>query len=466
MGWGPSVVGCIGIGIGLLVASQANAGPAASDGPRQAELTQIVLAVQPSELQTTLESLVGFGTRHTLSDTTSSTRGIGAARRWVRGRLEQLARECGGCLTVVTPERIVKGSRAPSGVLIQDVLGIQRGTSDADRVVIIAGHLDSRVTDPMNATDDAPGANDDGSGVAAVLEAARVLSHYRFPATIVYAVLSGEEQGLYGGYLLADYAREHAWQVEADLNNDIVGNTHAADGRYEGGYVRLFSEGTKSVESHDEAADRRYHGGEVDSPSRNLARFTAGLADRYLAPFRARMVYRTDRFGRGGDQVPLLASGFPAIRVTEALENYDRQHQDLRMEQGRRFGDELDGVDMGYLAQVTRLDAITLAALAMAPAPPSRVEIAGAVSANTTLRWNAVPGASSYRVWWRDTTSPDWEFSREAGAATTLTLKGVVIDDWFFGVQAVSKAGWESPVVYPGAAGDFVSIHPPATPEE
>lgn len=454
-----------GAGLAALLASPAGSAPTAVGMARHAELQRIAETVKPSELHATIEALVGFGTRHTLSETLSARRGIGVARHWVRGRFEQLGRECGGCLTVVTPERVFTGSRSPDGVVIQDVLAIQRGTSDPQRVVIIAGHLDSRVTDPMNATDDAPGANDDGSGVAAVLEAARVLSRYRFPATLVYAVLSGEEQGLYGGYLLAEYARGAGWQVEADLNNDIVGNTHAADGRYEGSYVRLFSEGTKSVETADEAARRRYNGGEVDSPSRNLARFTAALADQYLPPFQAHMIYRTDRFDRGGDQVPLLASGFPALRVTEALENYDRQHQDLRTDQGRRYGDEISGVDVDYLAKVTRLDAITLAALAMAPAPPSGVEISGAVSSNTTLRWAPSQGAQTYRVWWRDTTAPHWQFSRDAGMATALTLERVVIDDWFFGVQAISKDGWASPVVFPGPAGDFVSVHPAAVPE-
>jgi Zn-dependent M28 family amino/carboxypeptidase len=338
-----------------------------------------------------------------------------------------------------------------------DVLAIQRGTSDPGRVIVISGHLDSRVTDILNATSDAPGADDDGSGTAAVIEAARVLSRHKFPATLVYAVLSGEEQGLYGGKILAQYAHDQHWQVEADLNNDIVGNTNGADGMTDSTHVRIFSEGTRSIETPEQAERRRYNGGEVDSPSRNLARFISGMADTYLTGLKVRMVYRTDRYSRGGDQVPMLAAGFPAVRFTEAIENYTREHQDLRTQNGVRYGDVLDAVDFDYLAQVTRLNAVTMAALAMAPAPPTDVKIEGAVSADTTISWSSAAGAAEYRVWWRDTTAPFWSNSRSADAATTLTLKDITIDDWFFGVSSVSADGYESPVEFPGPAGAFVA---------
>ena len=241
-------------------------------------------------------------------------------------------------------------------------------------MVAITGHIDSRVTDVMDATHDAPGANDDASGTAAVLESARVLSKHKFAATIVYGVLSGEEQGLYGGKVLADYAKAQGWRVEADLNNDIVGNSHGQDGVNDNGVVRVFSEGTKALETPEQAAKRRYNGGELDSPSRNLARFVAGLADRHLVNFRVNMVYRTDRYGRGGDQVEFLEHGFPALRFTEPHEDYRNEHQDLRTENGVRYGDTIDRVDFDYLAQVTRLNAITLAALANAPAPVQGVD--------------------------------------------------------------------------------------------
>jgi Zn-dependent M28 family amino/carboxypeptidase len=315
------------------------------------------------------------------------------------------------------------------------------------------------VTGANDATDDAPGANDDGSGTAAVIEAARVLSKHKFPATIVYAVLSGEEQGTFGGKVEANYARAHNWRVEAVLNNDIVGNTHGQNGAHITDYVRVFSEGTKAVETPAESARRRYSGGEVDSPARNLARFIDALAPQYLPGFRARMIYRTDRFGRGGDQTPMLEAGYPAVRVTEAAENWNRQHQDLRP----GFGDTIDGVDFAYLANVTRMNAITLAALAMAPPPPEGIKIQGALKDDTDVTWEAAKGAGSYRVWWRDTLSPRWEQAVPVNGLST-TVKDVLIDDWTFGVQAVSADGWASPIAFPGPPGSFVSPAPTTPP--
>jgi len=438
----------------ILGASVGAAEPSpSSDHPT---LIEIATRVDPAAERAVLEQLVGFGTRHTASDTTSATRGIGAARRWIASRFEAIARDCGGCITVETPSTMATGERLPKLTEIVDVLGIQRGSSDPDRVVVISAHLDSRVRDVMNATADAPGANDDGSGVAAVMEVARILSHYKFPATVVYAVLSGEEQGLYGGKLLAQTAQARGWRVEAQLNNDIVGNIQGQSGVIDNTHVRVFSEGTKATETQQEGAKRRFNGGELDSPARNLARYMAGLAQQYLTNFQVRMIYRTDRFSRGGDQVPMLEAGFPAVRVTEAAENYDRQHQDVRTENGVAYGDVIAGVDLPYLAQVTRLNAITLASLAWAPAPPAGVNIAGAVTPDTKVSWAPTVGAASYRVWWRDTTLPQWSDSRWAPEnETSLTLAGINIDDFFFGVAAVSADGFASPIVFPGAAGSF-----------
>jgi Zn-dependent M28 family amino/carboxypeptidase len=369
-------------------------------------------------------------------------------------------------LEIVTPSDTVTGPRIPTPTLIQDVVAIQRGASDPTRVIVISGHIDSRVRDVMDAASDAPGANDDGSGTAAVMEAARVLSHYHFPATLVYAVLSGEEQGLNGGKVLADYATAQHWRVEADLNNDIIGNTERTDGARDDAHVRVFSEGTRATETQQEADRRRYNGGEVDSPSRNLARFMDALAERYVPHLDVTMVYRTDRYGRGGDQVRMLEAGFPSVRVTEAVENYHRQHQDVRTENGIAYGDVLSGVDFPYLAKVTSLNAATMAALAMAPAPPSDVAISGQVSSDTHVAWHASAGAASYRVWRRSTTAAQWETGAEAGAATELVLGGVVIDDYFFGVSAVSSDGYESPVVFPGVTGAFFrAAAPGASPE-
>jgi hypothetical protein len=425
-----------------------------------AAMTQIAREVEPAAVRETVERLVAFGTRHTLSDTTSETRGIGAARRWVAGRFEALGARCGGAFELATPQSEVTGARIPKPAVIQDVLAIQKGTADPDRVVIVSGHIDSRVTDVMNATSDAPGANDDGSGVAVVMEAARVLGCRKFPATIVYAVLSGEEQGLYGGKVLADYAKARHWRVEAVLNNDIVGNTHGQDGRVEDRQVRVFSEATRADESADVAKARRAGGGENDAPSRNLSRYIETIAEDDLDGFTVRPIWRADRFSRGGDQAPMQAAGLPAVRVTEADENYARQHQDVRTQGGVAYGDMAAGMDFAYLAEVARLNAMTLAALARAPAPPGAVKITGAVTADTTLAWAPVDGAAGYTVWWRETTASRWTFHR-ATTANTVTLAGVNIDDYAFGVSARSADGYESPVVFPGIVGAWFA---PATP--
>lgn len=450
----PTASFLLGLSIGLGYPARATN----TEPPAHPLLRDVAAQVRPAELQAIIDRLVGFGTRHTLSDTHSATRGIGAAREWVKQRFAAFDRHCGGCLEIEAPAQIVTGERLPGPTEIVDVLAIQRGTTDPQRVIVISGHLDSRVTDVMNATGDAPGADDDGSGTAAVIETARVLSQYKFPATLVFAVTSGEEQGLYGGKLLAQYAQAHHWRVEAELNNDIVGGTTGANGARESSYVRVFSEGTRSVETPEEAVRRRYNGGEVDSPSRNLARFIADLADRYLDGFRARMIYRTDRYNRGGDQVPMLAAGYPAVRFTEAIENYNREHQDVRIANGVHFGDTPEGIDFSYLANVTRLNAVAMAALAMAPPPPPAIKLEGAVSLDTTISWEPAADATQYRVWWRDTTDPRWTHSRLADpGAMSLLLKNVNIDDWFFGVSSLSKDGYESPVEFAGPAGSFTA---------
>jgi len=438
--------------------------PAAREHPL---LHEVVGQVRPERMRRDIEMMVNFGTRHTLSDTVSDTRGIGAARRWVAREFRTIGSGCGGCLEIVTPSETVTGARVPTPTDVVDVVAIQRGRSvdeggDPNRVIIISGHLDSRVTDVMNFTADAPGANDDASGVAAVLEAARVLSKHRFEATLVFAALSGEEQGLLGGKILADYAAVQGWRVEANLNNDIVGNSEGQSGVRDTTRVRVFSEGTKTIETEAQEERRRYNGGELDSSSRNLARFVDGIADRYLTNFDVEMIYRTDRYSRGGDQVEMLRHGFPAVRISEGAENYDRQHQDLRTENGVEYGDTIEGVDFAYLGQVARLNIATMAALGAAPASPLGVTFEGAVRPDTTVKWDVVPGAAGYRVWWRSTTAPQWTHSRWAGTATQIVLPGVVIDDFFFGVSAVSEDGYESPVVFPGPAGSFVPVGDPA----
>jgi Zn-dependent M28 family amino/carboxypeptidase len=407
-------------------------------------------APRPERLKADVEKLVSFGTRHTLSSPDDPVRGIGAARRWFASEMGRIGQACGGCITVANIARSFTGPRAPNGVQVVDVLGFQQGR-DPKRVVIVMGHIDSRVTDVMDVTSDAPGANDDGSGVALVLEAARILSKEKFDATIVYAALSGEEQGLWGGELLADTARERGWTVSAVLNNDIVGNTVGLDGRRVADRVRVFSEGIRSSESLEQQIARRAAGGEDDGPSRSLAKAIDGVAGTLPGGVDAVLERRPDRFGRGGDHEPFLKLGYPAVRFSVGVENYDAQHQDLRTEKGRVYGDTVDRMDFPYLARVTAVNVATLARLAAAPAAPEAVTIAGALSTDTNVRWQAVPGAVGYRIRWRRNDSQDWTDQADA-QGTSHVLKGVIVDDHFVGVSALAKDGSESLVSFAGRA--------------
>ncbi|MDV5823279.1 M28 family peptidase [Sphingobium naphthae] len=410
-------------------------------------------APDPARLKATVETLVSFGTRHTLSSPTDPKRGIGAARRWGGTEFETISKACGGCLTVETIADRFTGPRAPDGVEVVDVLAIQKGTGDPNQVVIVAGHIDSRVSDVMNATSDAPGANDNASGTALVIEAARVLAGEKFDGTIVYALLSGEEQGLWGGKLLADTAKARGWQVRAMLNNDIVGNTLGQNGHIVADRVRVFSEGIRFSEDEKATRTRRAIGGEDDGPSRALAKKIDGIAEANpqvgLDVFAVR---RLDRFGRGGDHSPFLELGFPAVRFSVGIENYDRQHQDLRTENGRVYGDTVEAMDFPYLAKVTALNIAALRELADAPAAPATVSLDGAVSMDTRVFWDAVPGAAAYKVYWRRADAQDWTDSRVVKGATETLLKDIVVDDHFIGVAAVAKDGAESLVTFGGMA--------------
>lgn len=402
----------------------------------------------PAQMKATVEKLVSFGTRHTASDTVSDTRGIGAARRWAANRLNAISDDCGGCIEVANVARGFTGPRAPNGVQIVDVLGFQRG-QDTHRVVIVMGHIDSRVSDVMNATSDAPGANDDASGVAVVLEAARILSKEKFRATIVYAVTSGEEQGLWGAELLADTAKARGWVVSAVLNNDIVGGTVGTDGTKVTDRVRVFSEGISAADTIDQVKAMRMNGGEDDGPSRALAKAIDGVAQGLPGGLDVMLVRRPDRFGRGGDHLPFLKLGYPAVRFSVGIENYDQQHQDLRTDQGVVYGDTPDKMDFDYLAKVAAINIATIRRLASAPAAPGDVTISGAVSSDTTVRWSPVPGAVRYRVHWRRADRPDWTDQQDV-TGTDLTLKGVIIDDNFVGVSAIGADGAESLVSFAG----------------
>lgn len=418
-------------------------------------------AVQVSEtrLRADIDALVGFGTRHTMSLQDHPTRGIGAARRWGEGEFRKASEACGGCLQIVLPERLVEGRRIPTPTRLVNVVAIQRGTERPNEVVIVQGHIDSRVSDVSDFTSDAPGANDDGSGTALVVEAARVLSGNSYPTTIVYALLSGEEQGLYGGQLMADYAAEQGWTVKAVLNNDIVGSSCGSDGYCDDGHVRVFSEGPRADLTDDIRADQRRNGGENDSPSRNLSRWLDGLADEAADGLDVRQIWRTDRMGRGGDQIPFLEKGYPAVRFSVAVEDYEHQHQDLRVEDGVTYGDTTDEMDFPYLAKVTQLNVRALDRLANTPMPPA-VTAEAAVQTFTAIKWDEVPGAVNYTIWKRRTDMPVWEIEPVIAnvVATSANLEGIRGDDWFFGVSAISADGTAGPIASAVPGGAFVPL--------
>lgn len=405
----------------------------------------------PARLKADVEKLVSFGTRHTLSSATDPKRGIGAARRWAKAEFEEIAQSCKGCMTTELLERTMSGPRVPNGVNIVDVLAIKPGKMGWDHVIIIAGHIDSRVSDVMDFTKDAPGANDDGSGSALVIEAARLMAKQpQSEATIIFALLSGEEQGLMGGRLLAETAKERGWKVTAMLNNDIVGNTVGTDGRKVDSVVRVFSEGIRASEDLAAQMARRGSGGEDDGPSRGLMRYADKVAEANPAiGLDVFGVRRPDRFSRGGDHLPALELGLPAIRFTVGVENYNHQHQDLRTENGIEYGDTVDKMDFTYLAKVTALNVATATALASAPPAPESATLGGAVSSDTSISWTAAPGAVRYRVYQRRADAQDWTLAQEVEGTETV-LKGLIVDDHFVGVSAVGKNGAESTITFGG----------------
>jgi Zn-dependent M28 family amino/carboxypeptidase len=428
---------------------------AAQDGPTppppvDPRIHDIVRAPSAERVEADIRTLAGFGTRHTLSDTTSDTRGIGAARRWVEAEFERISAECGGCLEVETQRFVVAGeSRIPDSTTIVNVYAVQRGTVHPNRYVVMSGDIDSRASDIMNDSIDAPGANDNASGLAGALEAARVLSQYEFGSSIVYAGLSGEEQGLFGGQHMAQVAREQGWEIAGVLNNDMIGNIEGQDGVIDNTVFRVFSQ--YNIPTDEDRWSERYFGGENDSPSRNLARYVARMTDLYVPNMDAMMIYRLDRFGRGGHHTPFNNAGFPAVRIMEAHEDYTEQHQDIRTENGIDYGDTIDEVHFDFAARMTGVNAAVLAGIAAAPPAPDSVQIGGAVQPSTTLAWSPVddPTLAGYKVYWRATTAPQWTHSRFVGDVTAYTLENIIIDNYLFGVAAVGQDGNESPVVFP-----------------
>lgn len=415
-------------------------------------LYDIVNAVSAERIEKDVTTLVNFGTRHTLSDTISQTTGIGAARRWIKSEFEKTSADCNNCLNVFYQKDLVKkgdGQRIVKDVWVVNVVAVQKGTKYPNRFIIMSGDIDSRVSDPNNFASKSPGANDNASGMAGTIEAARVLSKYQFESSIIYVGLSGEEQGLFGGKGLAAYAKEQGWDIVGIINNDMIGNITGVDGVVSNRDFRIFSEPVPPTETEDQRRARRFYGGEVDGISRQLARYIHKTTKTYMPEMNPMMIYRLDRFGRGGHHRPFNDAGFAGVRIMEAHENYTQQHQDIRVENGIAYGDVLEHVNFGYAKKLTAVNAINLASIAWAPPAPTTVEIGGIVEPSAKLKWNKVDGAVGYKIYWRDTTSPTWDSYKYVGDVTEHTLEGIVIDNFFFGVAAVGKDDHESLVVFP-----------------
>lgn len=418
------------------------------------KIYDIIEDVSADRIESDIRTLADFGTRNTFSDTLSETRGIGAARRWIKSEFDKISKACKGCLevfyhrTLVTPDM---GNRVPKVAEVVNVVAVLRGQSYPNSYVMMSGDIDSRASDTQDFTTDAPGANDNASGMAGTIETARVLSKYKFEHSIAFVGLSGEEQGLFGGKFLAEYAKEKGWNMIGILNNDMIGNIKGIDGVVDNRSFRIFSEAHNPTETERERIMKRYYGGEVDGVSRQLARYVHKTVETYMPEMNPIMIYRLDRFGRGGHHKPFNDLGYPGIRIMEAHENYVQQHQDVRVENGIEYGDVVKHVNFEYARKLTAVNAINLASLAWAPPRPKNVQIGGAVQPSTTLKWDKQDSdkIKGYVIYWRDTTSPTWQYSRYVGNINEFTLKNIVIDNYFFGVAALSKDGFESVVSFP-----------------
>ena len=413
----------------------------------------IIDSVSENKIESNIKKLVSFGTRHTLSDTTSVTTGIGAARRWIKKYFENISSDCNNCLEVFYQKNyfIKNKRRLIKDVWINNVVAIQRGVVNPNRYIIMSGDIDSRVSDPNDYTSLSPGANDNASGMAGVIEAARVLSKYEFDNSIIYVGLSGEEQGLYGGAGLANFAKKNNWEIIGILNNDMIGNIEGVDGVIDNFSFRIFSEPTPANESEVSFRRRRFYGGEVDGNSRQLARYIHKTVRKYMPEMNPMMIYRLDRFGRGGHHRPFNDLGYAGVRIMEAHENYNRQHQDIRTENSIEYGDVISGVNFKYAKKLTAVNAINLASLGWSPKEPKNVKIGGAVKPSTKLKWEKPKNSKilGYKIYWRETTSPYWENSRFVGNINQFTLKGIVIDNYLFGVSSVGNNNQESVIVFP-----------------
>ncbi|NBC02391.1 MAG: M28 family peptidase [Bacteroidetes bacterium] len=427
----------------------------AQEFPDDPQMYSIIDSISTERIAADIRTLAGFGTRHTMSDTISDTRGIGAARRWIKDEFEAISAECNGCLEVYEQRTLVERdttTRIDEDTWVVNEYAILRGTEHPNRYVIMSGDIDSRASDVMNETIDAPGANDNASGLAGTIEAARVLSQYEFGSSIIFAGLSGEEQGLYGGEFLAEKTAEEGWEIIGVLNNDMIGNIEGVDGVIDNRTFRIFSEPYSARATERELQLKRFYGGENDGISRQLARYIYESTEAYMPGMNPMLIYRLDRFGRGGHHRPFNEAGFAGVRIMEAHEDYTEQHQDIRTENGIDYGDVIEEVNFDYARKLTAVNAVALASLAKAPPAPKNVEIGGAVEPAATLRWEKQDSdhLQGYKIYWRLTTEPVWTNSRYIGDVSEHTLEGIVIDNYLFGVSAVGQDGYESVVSYPG----------------
>lgn len=414
----------------------------------------IISNVSKERLKSDVQKLVDFGTRHTLSDTISKTRGIGAARRWIKNSFDLISEDCNKCLDVFIQKNYFEKNnlRLIKNVWINNVVAIQKGLKYPNRFIIMSGDIDSRVSDPNNYLSDSPGANDNASGMAGTIEAARILSKYKFDNSIIYVGLAGEEQGLYGGKGFAGYAKKNNWDIIGILNNDMIGNIEGTTGIVDSLSFRIFSEPVPANEEDRERYMRRFYGGEVDGNSRQLARFIYNSTKKYMPNLKPDLIYRLDRFGRGGHHRPFNELGFAGVRIMESNENYNRQHQDLRIEDGIKYGDVIEGVNFEYVQKLTSVNAINLALLASSPLPPKNLKIGGIVEPSVRFKWdnnNDDDNIIKYKVYWRKTSSPNWEFSKKINNVNEYTLKGVIIDNFLFSIVSVNKEGFESIYQFP-----------------
>ncbi|SFX67225.1 Peptidase family M28 [Janthinobacterium lividum] len=440
-----------------MTAAMLSAGAAAAPGaePAQQQIRQVVADISPQRIEAHVRKLVGFQTRHTMSDTVSDTRGIGAARRWIKAELERCGAQAGGRLQVAFDSHIAPISkRIARPTDIVNVVATLPGSQpqSAGRIYVVSGHYDSRATDVMDAQGDAPGANDDASGTAAVIEMACAMARYQFDATIVFMAVAAEEQGLLGSGHWAQQAKLKNLNIAGMLNNDIIGSSRAEDGTVDGGQVRLFAEGIPAVkEMSDGVRALVATGGENDSISRQLARHVKQVGERYVPGFTVNVIHRADRYLRGGDHMPFLAQGYAALRFTEPHEDFAHQHQDVRVENGVQYGDLPQFVDYDYVAKVARVNAAALASLALAPAAPAGVQVRTAQLENaTSLVWqpNTEPDLAGYRIVWRATTADQWQGAQDVGNVTEARVK-LSKDNYFFGVQAIDRDGNVSVATYP-----------------